>query len=175
MVSVRSALVVFTTCGSKTSGDGLGTALGSVPVPVRTIFWGVWLASSLTNRFALRSPTSAGVRARLMLQLPNGVMVAPAQVSVLPHSAACAPLMVSVPTWRSPVPTLVSETSCTSLVVVFTCVTVTAGGASLTAGVGASTRSAAFSLFHGGSNRVRLKGVTLEAGNELAPCTHSRA
>src|SRR2546425_8376152 len=31
---------------------------------------------------SLRSPTSAGVRVRLMLQLPNGVMVAPAQVSV---------------------------------------------------------------------------------------------
>ena len=124
---------------------------------------------------ALRSPTSAGVSLRLMLQLPNGVIVTPAQVSDSAHSAACAPLTVRLLTCRSPVPTFVKETSCTSLVVVFTCVTETVGGSNLTAGVGASTRSAALCPFQAGSKRVNVKLLTLPAGNTSPLFTESRS
>ena len=96
-----------------------------MPVPMSGRLWGVRLASSATSSVALRSPTPAGVKVRLMLQLPKGVTVAPAQVSVSAHSVGCAPPSVSVPRCRSAVPMLVSETSCGALVVVFTWVTAT--------------------------------------------------
>ena len=72
-VSVSAVLAVTTVCDGKASVEGVSTACGAaatIPLPLRVEVCGDPLASSATERVAVKSATDDGVKVMWMGQLP---------------------------------------------------------------------------------------------------------
>ena len=86
-----------------------GVTVTAVPMPVKATICGLLGALSVTEREAVRVPTSVGWNVTLYVQVPPAGRLEP-HVVVFEKSAALAPVMVAVPMVMFPEPVLVTVT-----------------------------------------------------------------
>ena len=107
-VSVSAVLVVATVCDGKASVEGVSTACGAaatIPLPLRVEACGDPLASSATERVAVKFAADDGVKVTAILQLRPAARVAP-QLEVLAKLLALVPPIAMLAMLSTAVPVL---------------------------------------------------------------------